>query len=206
MPRGFTEREQEKIRQKLVDAGKYYFSSQGLKKTGVKELTDKAGIAQGSFYRFFQSKELLYFYILEMEEEVIREAVLKQLISTSNVTASLFASVLLKALTMIEKHPLTYRLYTSDDYDYLMRKLPTERLSEHAEQDTMSFTPLLSAWKKQGILKPDLYENVISGVLRGFFLLITHKREIGGDVYDETMTFMAYAIANEIFREGEVER
>ncbi|MCY8267901.1 TetR/AcrR family transcriptional regulator, partial [Bacillus haynesii] len=71
MPK-FTEKEKEAIRSALVQSGRELFAKLGLKKTSVGELTASAGIAQGSFYTFFDSKEELYFEILQQEEQKIR--------------------------------------------------------------------------------------------------------------------------------------
>ena len=68
MPKTFTGKEKEIIRKTLIRNGKELFSKYGLKKTSITELTNTAGIAQGTFYKFFESKEELYFEILELEE------------------------------------------------------------------------------------------------------------------------------------------
>ena len=36
-----------------------------LKKTSVDQLTKAVGIAKGSFYKFYESKEILFFAVLE---------------------------------------------------------------------------------------------------------------------------------------------
>ena len=68
MPKTFTGKEKEIIRKTLITKGRELFSKYGLKKTSITELTNSAGIAQGTFYNFFESKEELYFEILEQEE------------------------------------------------------------------------------------------------------------------------------------------
>ena len=37
----------------------------GMKKTSVEQLTKAVGIAKGSFYKFYESKEMLFFAVLE---------------------------------------------------------------------------------------------------------------------------------------------
>ena len=37
----------------------------GMKKTSVEQLTKAVGIAKGSFYKFYESKEVLFFAVLE---------------------------------------------------------------------------------------------------------------------------------------------
>lgn len=59
MAKAFTEEERKEIQRKLQDEGLKQFKEKGLKKVSVRELTRAAGIAQGGFYTFYDSKEAL---------------------------------------------------------------------------------------------------------------------------------------------------
>ena len=63
MPKTFTEKEKQIIRNTLIQKGKDLFSIYGLNKTSINELTNAARIAHGTFYNFFNSKEELYLEI-----------------------------------------------------------------------------------------------------------------------------------------------
>lgn len=60
MAKAFTEKEREEIRRRLQEEGLKQFKEKGLKKVSVRELTQAAGIAQGGFYTFYESKEALF--------------------------------------------------------------------------------------------------------------------------------------------------
>lgn len=57
MPANFTEKEREKIRQNLIDAGFQMSRECGLKGMTVSKLAESCHIAKGTFYHFFASKE-----------------------------------------------------------------------------------------------------------------------------------------------------
>ena len=59
MPK-FSDAEKEFIRQKLMQEGERLFVSFGIKKVSIYEIVQATGIAKGSFYSFYQSKEHLY--------------------------------------------------------------------------------------------------------------------------------------------------
>ena len=65
MPTAFTDEELEHIRSALIQAGIRLSKELGLQKMSVEKLTAAVGIAKGSFYMFFGSKEDL---ILEVAE------------------------------------------------------------------------------------------------------------------------------------------
>lgn len=80
MPIAFTDEEMKRIRSKLITAGIRLSKELGIQKMSVEKLTSAVGIAKGSFYLFFGSKED---FILEIERYT-REETQKLLISRLN--------------------------------------------------------------------------------------------------------------------------
>ena len=62
----FTEKEITDIRAKLFEAAGKFASTLGMRKTTVDDLCAHAGISKGAFYKFYDSKEALFFEILEL--------------------------------------------------------------------------------------------------------------------------------------------
>ena len=61
----FTEYETEQLRKALLKETRRCAVTLGMKKTSVDQLTRAVGIAKGSFYKFYESKEMLFFAVLE---------------------------------------------------------------------------------------------------------------------------------------------
>ena len=57
MPTSFTKEQQEKIREQLFHEGIRLFRKHGVQRATVSKLTAACGIAKGSFYSFYDSKE-----------------------------------------------------------------------------------------------------------------------------------------------------
>jgi len=76
MPRAFKEEEKERIRAKLLEAGRSCFLRYGLKKTTIEDVVGPAGIAKSSFYLFFASKEALFVNIFMQEMPAMMERLL----------------------------------------------------------------------------------------------------------------------------------
>lgn len=70
MPR-FTDQEKEKIREKLLCEGERLFSSIGLRKITIDNLSEAAGISHSAFYAFYKSKEHLFMEINMMKKTAI---------------------------------------------------------------------------------------------------------------------------------------
>ena len=61
----FTDEQNEQIRKDLIREAQHCGITIGMRKTSVEQLTNSVGISKGSFYKFFDSKELLFFAVLE---------------------------------------------------------------------------------------------------------------------------------------------
>ena len=55
----FTEVERSRIREELLEVGRELFTTRGLRKTSMDDLTRQVGIATSSFYACLESKEAL---------------------------------------------------------------------------------------------------------------------------------------------------
>jgi len=78
----FTAYETEQLRKALLKETRHCAVTLGMKKTSVDQLTKAVGIAKGSFYKFYESKEMLFFAVLEgihaelygVADQALREA------------------------------------------------------------------------------------------------------------------------------------
>lgn len=201
MPKAFTKSEKKRLKNKLFDTGEELFSQYGLKKTTIKDLTQAVGISQGAFYSFFDSKEELYFAILEKEEEAIQNKVLKSQLLEGQISASNFKKLLLNALQTVEKSSLLKSLYQNkEDYQQLLRKLPAEKIEAHIEHDKDKLKPLISKLKEENKII-DKNSAVITAVIRSLFLLTLHKEEIGKDIYPETIDLIIELVSQGLIKE-----
>jgi TetR/AcrR family transcriptional repressor of nem operon len=58
-------RRSEHIRESLIEAGIEQFSEHGYHGTGIKQILDQVGVAKGSFYNYFASKEAFVAELIE---------------------------------------------------------------------------------------------------------------------------------------------
>ncbi|KGP72884.1 TetR/AcrR family transcriptional regulator [Pontibacillus yanchengensis] len=195
MPRGFTEKEKEKITETLMSEGKRLFSQYGLKKTSVNELAKAAGIAPGSFYTFYQSKEALYFDIIEQEEEAIKNSFIQYEIPKEENTKQAIKDLLMQTFAMIEENALFSQLYLEQNHEALLRKLPDEKLQAHFDNDSETLALITSKWKEEGFLR-NIDDDVLAGLFRGVFSMSLHKKEIGEKVYPQTLELLVELIVD----------
>src|SRR5262245_6376057 len=118
MPKGFSERERTIIRAKLREKGGELFGVYGVRKTNVEELARAAGISKGAFYLFYESKEELFFELLEQFEAEYQAAMLEQIAESEAPARERMKALLLKALAVRHENALFARL-SQEDFEHL---------------------------------------------------------------------------------------
>ncbi|WP_055108617.1 TetR/AcrR family transcriptional regulator [Paenibacillus ihumii] len=201
MARKFSDHEKERIRERLVEAAKQCFGLYGLKKTSIEQLTKAAGIAQGTFYLFFPSKEELYFELLELEEERVRQQLLEETEGSGRMDKEALVRFLRKSLTVMGENPFFRQLYEEDVMEQLVRKLPPEKLAAHFDKDADVAMPFVRRWQKEGWLTSQRPEVIVS-LIRSLILLTLQKQLIGEEVFDETMELLIQLIAQGLTAEA----
>lgn len=198
MPKKFNEQEKDWIRQRLMEEGKRSFESVGLRKTSVEDLTKASGIAQGSFYLFFASKEELFYHILLEEEVLIREHLLQSIQSENRITNENIKQFMLDSFRLLSESPLIRQMYLQGEFEQLVRKLPKELLERNFSDDTVALMPVIRNWQSAGILT-NIRPELIVSLIRALVLLSLHKKEIGAEIYEDTIELLIDLIAKGMF-------
>ncbi|NLY88197.1 MAG: TetR/AcrR family transcriptional regulator [Firmicutes bacterium] len=201
MPAGFTDTEKQKIKEGLIEEGRKLFSQYGLRKTTIKDITGAVGIAQGSFYNFYASKEELYFEILDLESREIREHMEKDLDLIKDNPRAGLKKMIFEAYMALGENDLFKDLF-SGSYDLLLRKLPEEKIKEHMMMDYASLKPLIIKWQNEGVLKRK-NPQAITGLFHVLFYIALHKKEFGEN-YKDTFELLLDLIVDGLV-EGERE-
>lgn len=202
MPSGFTDKEKEKIEKGLIEQGKRLFSIYGLKKTTIKDITEIVGIAQGSFYKFYNSKEELYFEILDIEGQKIRKRLVKDVDLVNKKPRETISKLLLDSFSLIDKNELFKQLFSDNNYELLVRKLPEEKIKEHINMDYAVISPFIEDWQNKGIIKK-VKPEAITGLLHSLFIITLHKKEIGNSVFVDTFELLVDLIVEGLVNEEE---
>lgn len=196
MPKAFSEHEKETIRAQMREKGRKLFEKQGIKKTSVDELAQAAGISKGAFYLFYESKEELLMEILEGLESDFRARIFDFSISSKRDARGLLAKLFKDTLLMWEEYPLL-KNFGRDDYEYLARKLPSERIQAHASRDNEFVDEFLKRIKREGI-SVKASPRVVSNLMKSLFFVGLHREDLGAQAYEESMEILANIVARYI--------
>ncbi|WP_331493609.1 TetR/AcrR family transcriptional regulator, partial [Clostridioides difficile] len=182
MAKSFTEIEKDNIRKRLISECEINWSKYGYKKTNIDELCSKSGIAKGSFYTFFDSKEKLFFEVLNGIQNRLISSV-DEILSNMPPKEG-FAKALKMLYRLYDKNPFLYSP-TNTDYITLLNKIPKEMLSQLEYSNVQSFYSLIERHN----LKLKIEKEKAFGVCNALLSSLLLKEDIGYD-YIEVFDFM----------------
>jgi AcrR family transcriptional regulator len=200
MPKGFSQREKEIIRARLLEAGLEQFSTFGIRKTNIEDLTRAAGISKGAFYLFFGSKEELFFEIVEKIEQEVRTLITKEIEEQQGTPQERFKAVLKMAFLTWHSYPILCKL-GQEEYLYLVRKLPEEKVQAHFQSDNQFIAQLLENLAENGI-RIDKDPDFVSGFMKALFFASLHEQEIGQDVYPAVLDVLVDLVSGYLVGSG----
>ncbi len=186
MPKAFSDKEKLIIRQKLLEEGKKLLERFGVQKTTVEEITRAAGISKGSFYLFYPTKEEFFFEIFESIEKEYRARIFKDVFQDGLPGRESFKRFLENAFHQIDNTPLLQGIVNQSDFEYLMRKLPEEKIAAHLNRDNNFSEEFYQTWSDQGIFRKDTDPKGFAGVMKLLFFLILHQPEYSPEEYAAT--------------------
>ncbi len=150
MPRPFNSQEQAIIAAQLKATALKMFSANGLAKMSVEQLTKSVGISKGSFYRFYDSKELLYFELLEETQNRIREPLI-QGVEGKKPDAVDFEKRCRSLFSRLCDEPLIRFMAHEHELKAIMRRVPVARLAQHQNDDQAFIEQLIELWNSKPV-------------------------------------------------------
>ncbi|AXR79178.1 TetR/AcrR family transcriptional regulator [Natrarchaeobaculum sulfurireducens] len=131
--KGFSEKERERIRERLLEEGQQLFSRFGPERTRVKDVTDASDIGTSTFYSFFDSKQELYIEVLIREHKAFHEAIEAAIDGVEDPREQVHIT-LETIFEELESNPLIYSLIVEGELYSLRTWLSDEERSRIVER------------------------------------------------------------------------
>ena len=174
----FSAEENAAIRETLLQEARRCAVTLGLRKTSVEQLTEAAGISKGLFYKYFASKELLFFEVLEEGKDLPPD--------------ERIANVLLTACSRLSE--IGAMKFIEEDSAYLLRRIPAQVKAEHYHSDEVHIRDLL----EESGLTPRGGIALAAATIRGLILTVSHQEQIGA-LYPQVLETLTRGACEELF-------
>ena len=178
----FTDEQNEQIRKDLIREARRCGITIGMRKTSVEQLTNSVGISKGSFYKFFDSKELLFFAVLEdIHTECFAAAQKSLQENTALLPTDRAAAAILAACRWLAETKAF--VFIENDADFLLHRLPETHIR---------------ALLEGGGLQPKGGMALAAATVRGLILTVSHQEQIGA-LYPQVLETLVRGACRELF-------
>ena len=189
----FTDFEFEQLQRALLQETRRCAVTLGMKKTSVEQLTRAVGIAKGSFYKFYESKEMLFFAVLEDIHSELFGAADRVMSDDGGLPPSERAA---KAILAVCKRlsETGDMVFIENDAKLLLQRLPENVKTEHYHDDETHIRELLEKYD----LAPKGGASLAAAAVRGLILTVSHKTQIGA-LYPQVLETLVHGACRELF-------
>lgn len=197
MGKAFTEEEIKSIREKLLQEGERIFVEKGIKKANIKDFTSAVGIAAGSFYRFFESKEALLLEWMDIYNSEIFEMQKKILQNQIEVNKFDFEEIIMATFMGYKKKPAYMMVFErNEEYKYILSKISKETIAKNTKKDRDDTNYLLDEAEKHWKLSPNYNREIVYGIFQYMFAGLVNSKMVGFHVIDEILKIHAKVLDN----------
>jgi AcrR family transcriptional regulator len=195
VPRAFTAAERETIEARLAQAGLEEFGRHGLRRTNVAALARAAGIAKGSFYLFFPSKEALLLSLLAAERARTRAKLGAIVGDAALPPRDRIERFLRLSFESFAESPLLAQLRDPEEAEALARTLPAGALDHELSAQDDYFVEVLQEWQDAGELTPFESEAIV-GLAHAIRAVGLEHGAIGDARFPRTLDLLVGALAD----------
>ncbi|OJE51555.1 TetR family transcriptional regulator [Bacillus proteolyticus] len=192
--------QRKQIHENLLFKSKELFIQYGFSKTSIDDIVNACGIAKGSFYSYYSSKEELFYAVLRKEEEV-KNTIISEIMCESLPPKELLIRFFELSFKTIEQNPFLQSLYQRGEYDRIVKRLPKELLDKHAKEDLDSSLAFVKFLQEKGVTEDD--PEVLIGLFRTTILIPLHRQEIGEPTFSKMMKKMIECLSDGLTKHKE---
>jgi AcrR family transcriptional regulator len=190
----FSDSEIETISAKLKARARECLLRYGVRKTSVKDIVSVAGISTGAFYKFYDSKELLFFEVMEEMDLEVYAAAVKILKERSDL--SLREKVIQALISSCRKSDdLGYVEIWEAESAYMLRKLPSEVYQNHITNEGARIVTTLAEFG----IRAGLPSGEAADILQWLLTCLAHPMPLYPERRQKASDFMIRAVCEKLF-------
>lgn len=173
----------------IYKSAKEVFEKKGFRDSGVAEIMERAGMATGTFYNYYPSKDTLFMQIFSDENVKLKNRLLAQ-IDTDADPISVMREVMIKNRQGMLENPILREWYNRDVFQKIERNFREENHIEQVDFLYGRFIVLIEKWQRERKLRSDISAGMIMALFGAVISVEMHKEEIGLQFFPQLIMYM----------------
>ncbi|MDR0921051.1 MAG: TetR/AcrR family transcriptional regulator [Lactobacillales bacterium] len=176
-------------KERIFEAGRRLFLEQEYKTVNVAAITQKAGVATGTFYNYYPSKEELFIEIFNKENQKAKKRIIESL-DVEGTPIELMKSFLAQNKEIMRDTPIL-KEWHQEEISEKIRKYYQEGTEETHYFVRDVFTQYLHKWRQEKKIRTDIDDEVILSVFDALVYLENHQEETGIPHFEQMIEVLA---------------
>lgn len=182
-------------RKLLFDAARELFLEQGFKKTNVAAITKRANVAVGTFYKYFESKEQIFYEVYQAENEEAKRQIVSQ-IDSDQPPKEMMKKFLKAIIQMSDDNAILAEWYQNTEFSQMI----VEYIQEpDFWQNSYVYSFLIENikhWRESGEFRQDIDLNTMLALFNALVVVDNHKEEVGSKHYLQVLELLTEMIVD----------
>ncbi len=170
----------------IYKSAKELFSSKGFKDTNVSDITKQAGMAVGTFYNYYSSKEKLFMDIYLDENAKLKKNMM-QSVDMDQEPIMVVRQIMILNMQGMKANPILREWYNKSVFDKIEQVYREENGIDAVDFMYDSFLAIVEKWQTEGKMRKDIHSKMIMMIFAAIINIDTHKEEIGLDYFPELL-------------------
>ncbi len=192
MPAIFSERDKGELYDRMIAQGCRLVREKGIRKLRVEDVTRAVGIAKGTFYSFFPSKERFVYAMMTEGRQDLMDLLDRQVAEHGSLGREELR-LWLRAMWRSERN--IYRTVMLQDYEWLMAHLSPEA-SFDADKDSRVMEAIA---QRLDNVRPDCDWLVFANLQKTLALVFLGRAFMHADALEATVNALIEAMLDEVF-------
>ena len=184
MAKAFSENEKMEIKQKMMEIALNLFHESGARGLSIKELTARTGIAQGSFYNFWEDKDALIIDVMQYRSAQ-KLAVIEKHFNKSLDNPVKFLSDIIYEYSIDLKEKCEMKPIYEDAIQRLASK-NRDKILKISRLYAEFIEKLAKYWKEKGAVR-EVDERGLLGAFTGSFILFSNHSKFEKEYFDDVL-------------------
>lgn len=174
----------------IYRCGKEIFENKGFKDSTVAEIMKLAGMATGTFYNYYDSKDKLFIEIYNDENAKLKRKIMDSTdLNTDPI--SVMKEMMEKNLQGMLENPILREWYNRDVFQKIEQSFREENSLARVDFLYDSFIEVVEKWQAEGKIRADISAEMIMAIFGALINVETHKEEIGIQYFPQLIEYLA---------------
>jgi len=174
----------------LYKCAKTLFSEKGFKATNVSNITKMAGVAVGTYYNYYSSKEKLFMEIFMDENYKLKKSMMES-VDLNDDPVKLTSKLFELNISGMKNNPILCQWFNGEVFDKIEKIFREENGMQAVDFLYGDFIKIIEKWQSDGKMRSDISAEMIMAIFASIVNIDTHKEEIGIQYFPEVQMYIS---------------